>query len=111
MANFKILILITLEQALILRGSSDFETRQDYEAFIAHLMQQRNRRKQERFLLEQRQLQTLPLHPSVNYDELYVTVKRTRSYHCYISIYFAKCYRSKAKGALRWFKSSQGPAH
>lgn len=66
-----------LEQALKIRGCRDFKTSQDYEAFIRELINRRNRRINDKFKLEQRQLQPLPRHKSPTYTEHYVTVKRT----------------------------------
>lgn len=49
-----------LEQALWLRGSADFNTREDYAAFLEKLFQQLNSTRRERFLEEQAQLRPLP---------------------------------------------------
>lgn len=66
-----------LEQALHLRGSKDFKDRASYEHFVGELVQRRNRRVHDKYLLEQRQLQALPCHTSVNYSECYVSVTRS----------------------------------
>lgn len=66
-----------LEQALKIRGSHDFESRQAYEAFVASVVLRRNRRISDKYQLEHRQLQKLPQVMSVNYTEHYVTVSRT----------------------------------
>lgn len=49
-----------LEQALLLRGSRDFATGQEYENFIHKLFQQRNQGRQKRFQEEQKLLKNLP---------------------------------------------------
>jgi len=49
-----------LDQALMLRGSRDFNTRQEYEAFLESLFDQINRGRCEKFKEEQRHLRTLP---------------------------------------------------
>ena len=66
-----------LEQALRIRSSYDFKTRDEYETFICELVERRNRRVSDKYKLEQRQLQPLPRNTSVNYSEIYVTVTRT----------------------------------
>lgn len=66
-----------LLQALHLRNSKDFKDRAHYERFISDLVERRNRRIHDKFLLEQRQLQALPCYTSVNYTECYVSVTRS----------------------------------
>lgn len=66
-----------VDQALKLRGSCDFKTKEDYELFIRNLVDRRNKRIEDRYRLEQRQLQALPVNACVNYKEIYVTVART----------------------------------
>ncbi|WP_404399918.1 IS21 family transposase [Idiomarina seosinensis] len=66
-----------VEQALKIRGSYDFDSRDAYEAFVASVVARRNRRVSDKYQLEQRQLQVLPRAMSVNYTEHYVTVSRT----------------------------------
>ena len=66
-----------VEQALRVRGSFDFNCRADYEAFIEEVTSRRNKRIGAKFASEQRQLQNLPAHKSVNYSQEYVRVTRT----------------------------------
>jgi len=66
-----------LEQALRIRGSYDFNCRDDYEDFIRQLVARRNKRINTAFIKEQRQLQPLPPAGSVNYSTEYVRVSRT----------------------------------
>ncbi len=66
-----------LKQALLLRGSYDFVSRNAYESFVHTIMARRNRRVATAFNAEQRQLQALPRHDSVNYTEHPVRVSRT----------------------------------
>lgn len=49
-----------LEQALMLRGSRDFDSREDYEAFLRRQFQQLNQKRRERFEEEQAVLGALP---------------------------------------------------
>lgn len=66
-----------LEQALRIRGSYDFTSRSDYEAFVQSIVERRNRRVDDKLAQEQRQLQPLPVHTSVNYTEHYLRVSHT----------------------------------
>ena len=66
-----------IEQALRIRGSFDFNCRDDYEGFIQQLVGRRNKRINSAFIKEQRQLQPLPPVGSVNYSTEYVRVSRT----------------------------------
>lgn len=66
-----------VEQALKIRGHYDFKTRQAYETFITEIIARRHRRISDKYLLEQRQLQSLPPVMSVNYTEHYLSVSRT----------------------------------
>ncbi|MCP3128062.1 IS21 family transposase [Shewanella sp. KJ2020] len=66
-----------VEQALKIRRSYNFETREAYEQFVADIVARRNRRISDKYLIEQRQLQALPRLMSVNYTEHYLTVSRT----------------------------------
>ena len=50
-----------VEQALLLRGSSDFLTRKEYEAFLRKLFSQLNAGRQERFKEELKVLKSLPV--------------------------------------------------
>jgi len=65
-----------LHQALLVRGSHDFSSREDYEAFVQNLLKQRNRRLHSTFLEEQRQLQPLPATQRDNYTEHILSVSR-----------------------------------
>lgn len=49
-----------VEQALLLRGSRDFEGRSEYERFLRELFKRRNVGRQERFIEEQKVLKRLP---------------------------------------------------
>ncbi|HEY9460717.1 MAG TPA: IS21 family transposase [Paralcaligenes sp.] len=66
-----------LKQALLLRGSCDFTSLQNYNQFVQQLVARRNRRVVTAFKDEQRQLQPLPAGRSVNYSEH--TLRVTRS--------------------------------
>jgi hypothetical protein len=49
-----------VDQALMLRGSRDFEERADYERFLDQLLAGRNSRRAERFVEDRSELQSLP---------------------------------------------------
>lgn len=66
-----------LKQALLLRGSYDFNSRKAYESFLRSIVARRNLRVASVFKEEQRQLQPLPVYDSVNYTEHTVRVSRT----------------------------------
>ena len=65
-----------LHQALLLRGSHDFNSREAYEAFVQNVLTQRNRRIHSAFLEEQRQLQPLPDLRRDNYTEHILSISR-----------------------------------
>ena len=66
-----------LKQALIIRGSHNFNDRDEYESFVQSIVARRNRRVQDTFLSEQQQLQALPKSSSVNYSEHFIHITRT----------------------------------
>ena len=66
-----------LAQALKIRGSNEFTSRNEYEQFIKQLVERRNRRIRNKVALERETLQPLPDTRSVDYTDLYVTVTRT----------------------------------
>lgn len=66
-----------LKQALLLRGSYDFNSRNGYESFVHSIVARRNQRVASAFKEEQRQLQALPVYDSANYTEHTVRVSRT----------------------------------
>ena len=63
-----------VEQALLLRGSRDFASRQEYAAFLEEVARQRNRRRQRRFAEEQAVLRPLPVRRLESCKRLRVTV-------------------------------------
>lgn len=63
-----------LDQALKLRGSADFVSIADYQAFIDRSIERLNRMSRTRFLVEQAQLQPLPTYRFMDYTELCVKV-------------------------------------
>ena len=63
-----------LDQALKLRGSADFASIADYQAFIDRSIERLNRMSRTRFLVEQAQLQPLPTYRFMDYTELCVKV-------------------------------------
>ena len=51
-----------IDQALLLRGSRDFESREDYMAFVEQVVAKGNKARSDRFAVEQQQLAPLPDH-------------------------------------------------
>lgn len=66
-----------LDQALKLRGSCDFATIKDYQAFLAKVAERLNKRCQSRFNDERLALQALPGERFMDYSE--ISLKVTRS--------------------------------
>jgi hypothetical protein len=66
-----------IRQALAIRGSHDFETKEEYEHFVAKLVERRNCRIKPLLIDEQRQLQPLPAFDSVNYSVHLLKVSTT----------------------------------
>ena len=66
-----------VRQALAIRGSYDFNTKEEYELFIEQLVERRNRRSKPLLIDEQRQLQPLPKFASVNYTVHVLKVSTT----------------------------------
>jgi len=63
-----------LDQAFKLRGSTDFSSVADYQAFIDRSIARLNQLTLTRFLVEQEQLQPLPVYRFMDYSELCVKV-------------------------------------
>ncbi len=61
-------------QALLLRGSSDFESCDAYQNFIDTVVQQHNRRNAKTIQVERAVLQPLPQHRSVDYTQITAVV-------------------------------------
>ncbi len=66
-----------LDQALKLRGSADFATLKDYQAFLNKVTERLNKRCQSRFKDEQAALQGLPGERFMDYSELSLKVTRS----------------------------------
>jgi transposase len=60
----------TIDQALLLRGSRDFESRDDYMTFVEQVVAKRNLARADRFAVEQQQLAPLPDHKIACYETL-----------------------------------------
>ncbi len=63
-----------IEQALLLRGSCDFESTAAYQSFIDQVVQQHNQRNATAIDIERQALQPLPEHPGVDYTEVSAVV-------------------------------------
>lgn len=65
-----------VDQALMLRGSREFETRESYEGFLRQLFNQLNANRNERFQEEMKRLKCLPSHRLDTCKRLHVKVGR-----------------------------------
>ncbi len=65
-----------LRQALLLRGSSDFDDRPAYEAFIDIVVQRMNARVEKRLAVERAALRPLPARRTAEFDELPARVSK-----------------------------------
>ena len=63
-----------LHQALLLRGSTDFETVSSYQQFIDQVVASLNHRSSDKFMIEQAHLQQLPTYPVADYEIISVRV-------------------------------------
>lgn len=63
-----------IKQALLLRGSCDFESLEAYQDFIDGVVNQHNRRYATALSVEQEYLSTLPAHKTLDYTEVCATV-------------------------------------
>ena len=63
-----------VEDALLLRGSRDFDTLDDYRRFVDEIVGRRNARLAKRLGLERSALQVLPARRTTDYEETIVTV-------------------------------------
>jgi hypothetical protein len=68
---------VAIEQALILRGSRDFETIGDYRRFLDELVARRNKHRADALEIELKHLQPLPARPTADFTETVVQVVRT----------------------------------
>ncbi len=66
-----------IEQALLLRGSRDFDTLSDYQTFLNTVTDGINRRHQDRIKVERASLGALPCHRSADYTECIAAVSST----------------------------------
>src|SRR6266404_1109066 len=69
-----------IEDALLLRGSRDFDTLDAYRRFIDEIVGRRNARNAKRLDLERSALQSLPARRTSDYEETIVTVTSTSGF-------------------------------
>jgi hypothetical protein len=69
-----------IEDALLLRGSRDFDTLDAYRRFIDEIVGRRNARNAKRLGLERSALQSLPARRTTDYEETIVTVSSTSGF-------------------------------
>jgi hypothetical protein len=65
-----------LRQALMLRGSSDFEDRSAYDAFVEMIVQRMNKRAKKRIEVERAVLRSLPERRTAEFDEVTARVSK-----------------------------------
>src|SRR6516165_912363 len=70
----------SIEDALLLRGSRDFEDLAAYRRFIDEIVGRRNARLAKRLALERSALQSLPVRRTADYEETIVTVTSTSGF-------------------------------
>ena len=63
-----------LHQALLLRGSTDFDNVSSYQQFIDQVVTSLNHRSSDKFVIEQAHLQKLPTYPVADYEIISVRV-------------------------------------
>lgn len=63
-----------MRQALLLRGSNDFDSLEDYQSFLDKIVSKLNRQHKVRFDEERMLLQSLPKHRTHDYNEVSVSV-------------------------------------
>jgi hypothetical protein len=69
-----------IEDALLLRGSRDFDTLEAYRRFVDEIVGRRNARNRKRLDLERPALQALPAHRTTDYEQTMVTVTTTSGF-------------------------------
>ena len=69
-----------IEDALLLRGSRDFDTLEAYRRFVDEIVGRRNARNSKRLDLERPALQALPPNRTTDYEETIVTVTSTSGF-------------------------------
>jgi hypothetical protein len=69
-----------LEDALLLRGSRDFDTLGAYRRFVDEIVGRRNARNRKRLEIERPALQLLPARRTTDYEETIVTVTATSGF-------------------------------
>jgi hypothetical protein len=69
-----------IEDALLLRGSRDFDTLDAYRRFVDEVVGRRNARNRKRLDLERSALQALPAHRTTDYEQTIVTVTTTSGF-------------------------------
>ena len=78
---------LALEQALLLRGSRNFENREAYSHFLERLFQQLNLGRQERFEEECARLQPLPLRRLETFTRLKLRVRKGANIRVHNNVY------------------------
>jgi hypothetical protein len=76
-----------VDQALRVRASRDFPSREAYERFLMDLVRARNLKRNARFVEEQKVLQPLPTTPLSPCQELRVTVSQFSTIHVKTNVY------------------------
>ena len=69
-----------IEDALLPRGSRDFDTLEAYRRFVDEIVGRRNAHNRKRLDLERPALQALPAHRTTDYEETIATVTSTSGF-------------------------------
>lgn len=80
---------VALDQALILRGSRDFDDIADWRRFVDQLVARRNRRREDVVRIEMAALRPLPARRTTDFTETVVRVTRTGGFLVYGVFYSA----------------------
>jgi hypothetical protein len=92
-----------LDQELLLRGSRDFASLEDYQAFLTKMLKRRNASRQERLKEELERMQPLPQIRLEDYSRLSVTVSRNATIRVKGNLYSVPSQLIGEKVAIRLF--------
>ena len=69
-----------LYQALLIRGSFDFDSKEEFESFVQHSMNEHNKKCNSSFQEEQKYLDQLPIYDTQNYEEVIVKISSSSTF-------------------------------
>ena len=76
-----------IEQALHLRGASDFESRAEYQGWLEGVVDKLNHRNRKKTAEERPHLQPLPVRQAADYTDLMVRVTSSSTIHVRLMVY------------------------